>query len=86
MRIIRTGSADQRIYSTTFEGVINNLSSLPNPPAITSPAARSKATWRKCPAPPVSGQETQARRAGCTVGNRNIAQVTSLPVIHGLDQ
>ena len=76
---------DQRIYSTTFEGVINNLRR--RYLESTSDYIRSKIEgyMAQVPCPTCKGKKLKPAALAVTVGNRNIAQVTSLPVIHGLD-
>ncbi|CAG0935857.1 UvrABC system protein A [Thermoflexales bacterium] len=76
---------DQRIYQTTFEGVINNLRR--RYMDTTSDYIRSKIEGYMaqvhCPA--CHGKRLKPAALAVTVGGRGIQEITSLPVIHALE-
>ncbi|HEY4724290.1 MAG TPA: excinuclease ABC subunit UvrA, partial [Anaerolineae bacterium] len=78
----RTG--DQRIYQTTFEGVIHNLRR--RYMESTSDYIRSKieSYMSHAACPTCQGKRLKPAALAVTVGGKNIAEVTGLPVVHAL--
>jgi excinuclease ABC subunit A len=76
---------DQRIYQTTFEGVINNLRR--RYLETTSDYIRSKIEgyMAQVPCPACRGQRLKPAALAVTVGGRGIQEITSLPVLHTLE-
>ena len=78
----RTG--DQRIYSTTFEGIINNLRR--RYLESTSDYIRSKIEgyMAQVPCPTCQGKRLKPAVLAVTVGGQNIQAITSMPVVQAL--
>jgi excinuclease ABC subunit A len=76
---------DQRIYQTTFEGVINNLRR--RYLETTSDYIRSKIEgyMAQVPCPACHGKRLKPAALAVTVGGRGIQEITSLPVMHALE-
>jgi excinuclease ABC subunit A len=76
---------DQRIYQTTFEGVINNLRR--RYLDTTSDYIRSKIEgyMAQVPCTACHGKRLKPAALAVTVGGRGIQEITSLPVIHSLE-
>ncbi len=79
----RTG--DQRIYSTTFEGVINNLRR--RYLESTSDYIRSKIEgyMAQVPCPACQGKRLKPAVLAVTIADKNIQAITSMPVVQALD-
>jgi len=79
----RTG--DQRIYQTTFEGVINNLRR--RYLESTSDYIRSKIEgyMAQVPCPTCQGKRLKPAVLAVTVGGQNIQAITSMPVVLALE-
>ena len=76
---------DQRIYQTTFEGIINNLRR--RYLETTSDYIRSKIEgyMAQVPCPACHGKRLKPAALAVTVGGRGIQEITSLPVVHALE-
>ena len=76
---------DQRIYQTTFEGIINNLRR--RYLETTSDYIRSKieSYMAQVPCPACHGRRLKPAALAVTVGGRGIQEITSLPVMHTLE-
>jgi excinuclease ABC subunit A len=76
---------DQRIYQTTFEGVINNLRR--RYMDTTSDYIRSKIEgyMAQVPCAACQGKRLKPAALAVTVGGRGIQEITSMPVIHSLE-
>ncbi|MBI5564476.1 MAG: excinuclease ABC subunit UvrA, partial [Chloroflexi bacterium] len=79
----RTG--DQRIYSTTFEGIINNLRR--RYLESTSDYIRSKIEgyMAQVPCPTCQGKRLKPAVLAVTIADKNIQTITSMPVVHALE-
>ncbi|HJW82879.1 MAG TPA: excinuclease ABC subunit UvrA [Anaerolineae bacterium] len=77
-------NGDQRIYETAFEGVIPNLQRRYS--ESTSDYIRSKIEeyMTYVPCPTCKGARLKPEALAVTVGERNIAQVSALPVVRAL--
>jgi excinuclease ABC subunit A len=76
---------DQRIYQTTFEGVINNLRR--RYMDTTSDYIRSKIEgyMAQVPCAACQGKRLKPAALAVTVGGRGIQEITSMPVVHSLE-
>jgi excinuclease ABC subunit A len=76
---------DQRIYQTTFEGVINNLRR--RYLDTTSDYIRSKIEgyMAQVPCAACQGKRLKPAALAVTVGGRGIQEITSMPVMHALE-
>jgi excinuclease ABC subunit A len=76
---------DQRIYQTTFEGIINNLRR--RYLETTSDYIRSKIEgyMAQVPCPACHGKRLKPAALAVTVGGRGIQEITSQPVVHALE-
>ncbi|NTU66202.1 MAG: hypothetical protein HGB05_23040 [Chloroflexi bacterium] len=76
---------DQRIYQTTFEGVINNLRR--RYLDTTSDYIRSKIEgyMAQVPCPACRGKRLKPAALAVTVGGRGVQEITSMPVVHSLE-
>ena len=76
---------DQRIYQTTFEGIINNLRR--RYLETTSDYIRSKIEgyMAQVPCPACHGKRLKPAALAVTVGGRGIQEITSMPVMHALE-
>jgi excinuclease ABC subunit A len=76
---------DQRIYQTTFEGVINNLRR--RYMETTSDYIRSKieSYMAQVPCTTCRGKRLKPAALAVTVGGRGIQEITSMPVVHSLE-
>jgi len=76
---------DQRIYQTTFEGVINNLRR--RYMETTSDYIRNKIEgyMAQVPCPACHGKRLKPAALAVTVGGRGIQEITSQPVVHALE-
>ena len=76
---------DQRIYQTTFEGIINNLRR--RYMETTSDYIRSKIEgyMAQVPCPACHGKRLKPAALAVTVGGRGIQEITSQPVVHALE-